>query len=90
MLKSFVGTLLYLELVTIKRRPPLRTLSCPQCGQKGNLQRIIYGMPTHDFDFEKYAVGGCLVFDNQPDVRCKDCGWSGIRESLLDENFESN
>jgi hypothetical protein len=68
---------------TTKRRPVLRSLSCPKCGQKGNLQRIIYGMPSHDFDFEKYAVGGCLVFDNQPDVRCRDCGWSGLKALLL-------
>jgi hypothetical protein len=34
------------------------------------------------FDFEKYAVGGCLVEENQPDVRCRDCGWSGYRAVL--------
>ena len=71
--------------MTTKRRPALRTLSCPQCGQKGNLQRIIYGMPDPEtFDFEKYAVGGCLVEENQPDVRCRDCGWSGHRASVKD------
>ena len=69
--------------MTNKRLPAMRTLSCPECGQKGTLQRIIYGMPSHDFDFEKYAVGGCLVEDNQPDVRCRDCGWSGLKASLL-------
>jgi hypothetical protein len=35
------------------------------------------------FDFEKYAVGGCLVEDNQPDIRCRDCGWSGLKAFLL-------
>ena len=34
------------------------------------------------FDFEKYAVGGCLVEENQPDVRCRDCAWSGLRVFL--------
>jgi hypothetical protein len=66
-----------------KRRPVLRTLSCPQCGQKGNLQRIIYGMPDPEtFDFEKYAVGGCCISGDgtDPDIRCKNCGWSGLRD----------
>ena len=44
-------------------------------------------MPSADFDFEKYAVGGCLVFDDQPDVRCRDCGWSGLR-AFLDGSSE--
>jgi hypothetical protein len=68
--------------MTTKRRPGLRTLSCPECGQKGNLQRIIYGMPSEDFDFEKYAVGGCIIEDDQPDVRCRECEWSGLKRFL--------
>jgi len=80
MLNSLVSLNPYLSTMTNKRHPPLRTLSCQQCGQKGNLQRIIYGMPDpKTFDFEKYAVGGCLVEDNQPDIRCRDCGWRGIK-----------
>jgi len=39
---------------------------------------MINGMPGDEFDFQKYAVGGCLVGDNQLDVLCKDCGWSGL------------
>ena len=81
---TLVSSGLYLLFMTTKRRPPLRSLSCPQCAQKGNLQRIIYGMPDPEtFDFEKYAVGGCVVEENQPDVRCRDCGWSGIKAFLL-------
>ena len=71
--------------MTTKRRPALRTLPCLQCGQKGNLQRIIYGMPDPEtFDFEKYAVGGCCIIGDgtDPDVRCKDCGWRGHRGTL--------
>ena len=72
--------------MTTKRPPALRTLSCPQCGQKGNLQRIIYGMPDPEtFDFEKYAVGGCCISGDgtDHDIRCKDCGWSGLRDFLM-------
>ena len=74
--------------MTTNRRPPLRTLSCPQCGQKGNLQRIIYGMPDPEtFDFEKYAVGGCCISGGglDPDVQCKECDWEGFRDQLIQE-----
>jgi len=70
--------------MTTKRRPALRTLTCPKCQQKAVLQLILYGMPDPEtFDFEKYAVGGCVVEENQPDVRCRDCGWSGLKAFLL-------
>jgi hypothetical protein len=69
--------------MTSKRRPALRTVTCPQCQQKAVLQRILYGMPDFaNFDFEKYAVGGCVVFPGQPDIACRDCGWSGLRVLL--------
>ena len=69
--------------MTTKRRPALRTLICPQCQQKAVLQRILYGMPDFaNFDFEKYAVGGCIVFPGQPDIACRECGWRGHRDTL--------
>jgi hypothetical protein len=71
-------------MTTKRRRHSIRLLICPECEQIGTLRKILYGMPDPEFfDFEKYAVGGCLVFDNQPDVRCRDCGWSGIKALLL-------
>jgi len=71
--------------MTTKRRPALRTLSCPQCGQKGILQGIIYGMPDPEtFNFEKYAVGGCLIEPMQPDIACRECEWRGHRDSVQD------
>jgi hypothetical protein len=72
--------------MTTKRPPALRTLKCPQCHQKAVLQRILYGMPDlANFDFEKYAVGGCVVFPGQPDVACRECEWRGLRNSLEDQ-----
>ena len=71
--------------MTTKRRPALRSFSCPKCGQKGNLQRIIYGMPDPEtFDFEKYAVGGCCLSGDakDPDVQCRECEWEGFRDNL--------
>jgi len=78
LINHFVSASQYIISMTTKPCPPLRTLSCPKCCQKGNLQRMIDGMPGDEFDFQKYAVGGCLVGDNQLDVLCKDCGWSGL------------
>ena len=69
--------------MTTNRRPLLRSLSCPQCGKKGSLQKIIYGMPDPEtFDFEKYAVGGCCISGDgtDPEIRCKGCGWSGLSD----------
>jgi len=51
----------------------------------GTLRKILYGMPDFEnFDFEKYAVGGCCVEGDgsDPDVQCKACGWSGFRDSM--------
>ena len=53
--------------------------SCPNCGVKGTLKKIIYGMPSDDFDFEKYIVGGCVVSDLDPEIGCRRCGWRGMR-----------
>jgi len=79
-----VSPISYSLFMTPRRRPALPTLTCPKCLQEGVLQGIIYGMPGDDFDFEMYAVGGCLIEENQPDLRCRDCGWSGLRVFLED------
>ena len=60
-------------------RNPLRRIACPQCGEVG-LQKIIYGMPADDFNFDKYIVGGCIF--SESDIGCPKCKWSGIRNEL--------
>ena len=71
-------------MTTKRRRRSIKLLVCPECGQIGTLRTILYGMPDPEtFDFEKYAVGGCVVEDNQPDIKCRDCGWSGLKAFLL-------
>lgn len=64
---------------TSPKRKRLSTTSCPSCGVKGGLKRILNGMPDSDFDFEKYIVGGCCVTDNDPEIGCVKCGWEGMR-----------
>ena len=83
--KILVSHLLYGRGMSKSRRRALKMLICPECGQIGTLRKIIYGMPDPEFfDFEKYAVGGCCVeWDgSDPDIQCKACEWSGVRESL--------
>ena len=55
-----------------------KRIICPTCKEMGDVHKIIYGMPTADFDFEKYEVGGCVVFFmEKPNWKCRNCGWEG-------------
>jgi hypothetical protein len=51
--------------------------SCPTCNSSSGLREIIYGMPDGPVDEEIYALGGCCVADNDPTLKCIDCGWKG-------------
>ena len=51
--------------------------TCPNCGASGSLREIIYGLPAEPVDETKYAVGGCCISDNDPTLRCIECGWEG-------------
>ena len=73
------------SMTTKRRRRSIKLLTCPECGQIGTLRKILYGMPDPEtFDFEKYAVGGCCVSPGgiDPDVNCRACDWSGIRDAM--------
>ena len=62
-----------------KRRKRFSSLTCPSCGHLG-LQKILYGMPGDDFDFQKNFVGGCIPANE--DIGCKNCEWVGFRSEL--------
>ena len=51
--------------------------SCPTCNSSSGLREIIYGMPDGPVDEEMYAIGGCCVSDNDPTLKCINCGWKG-------------
>ncbi len=75
--------------MTTKRRRSIKLLVCPQCGEKGSIRKILYGMPDPEtFDFEKFAVGGCLVSGMDPDVNCRECDWTGFRDWMEDSRAE--
>jgi len=41
------------------------------------IREIIYGLPAEPIDETKYAVGGCCISENDPTLRCVECGWEG-------------
>ena len=53
------------------------TTSCPQCSSKSGFREIFYGLPDGPVDEKKYAIGGCCISDNDPTVKCIECGWKG-------------
>jgi hypothetical protein len=59
-------------------------LKCPQCANHGLLP-IAYGMPSDDFEFEKFIVGGCMP--SKADIGCSNCGWTGIRDEMAYSQF---
>ena len=34
-------------------------------------------MPIGPVDEEKYSIGGCCISDNDPTLKCIECGWKG-------------
>jgi hypothetical protein len=51
--------------------------SCPDCKSPSGLREIFYGMPDGPVDEERYAIGGCCVSDDDPTLKCIECGWKG-------------
>ena len=51
--------------------------SCPTCNSSNGLREIIYGMPDGPVDEDRYAIGGWCVSDNDPTLKCIECGWKG-------------
>jgi hypothetical protein len=66
-----------------KRQITLKTSPCPGCSTVGSLRRIIWGLPADDIDLEKFAIGGCCIPENPPELACTECPWSGHRGQLI-------
>lgn len=58
------------------------TKKCPYCNST-ELWKYLYGEPTHDYDKDKYVLGGCEITGNQPTYKCKKCG----KDIYADNNF---
>lgn len=49
--------------------------TCPICGVKKNVLPILYGLPSEKMfkqaEAGRILLGGCIVYDNQPEYYCK-------------------
>jgi len=68
----------------VQKRPVFigRHTYCPECGEKGFIRRIAYGLIPQELDGEKFVSGGCGIGINDPEIRCIGCGWEGIPEDV--------
>jgi DNA-directed RNA polymerase subunit RPC12/RpoP len=52
-------------------------IACPSCTATNPLE-ILYGLPSNEMqraEFEgSIALGGCIIRDDNPAYRCRDCG----------------
>lgn len=55
---------------------------CPKCNEMGKIKEILYGMPSEDYNQTKYVLGGCCITDNDPEIQCTNCDWTGMKESV--------
>ena len=54
-----------------------RINKCPECESKEVIP-IMYGLPSPEAELErekgKIILGGCLIFEENPNWHCKNCG----------------
>jgi DNA-directed RNA polymerase subunit RPC12/RpoP len=52
-------------------------IACPSCTTPNPLE-ILYGLPSNEMQLAEsggaIALGGCIVGDESPAYRCRDCG----------------
>jgi rubredoxin len=52
-------------------------IACPSCTTPNPLE-ILYGLPSNEMQLAEsegaIALGGCIVGDDSPAYRCRDCG----------------
>ena len=52
-------------------------IECPSCTTPNPLE-ILYGLPSNEMQLAEsegaIALGGCIVGDDSPAYRCRDCG----------------
>lgn len=55
---------------------------CPKCNEMGKIKEVLYGMPSEDYNQEKFVLGGCCISDNDPEIQCTNCDWCGMKEDV--------
>lgn len=66
--------------------------ACPECGSHDVIP-IIYGLPSPETETRaalgEVMLGGCVVFDNAPDMFCTSCSTS-YRDHRAKRLFEEH
>lgn len=58
---------------------------CPVCGTDENVKQIQYGYPLEATNEDEDTIlGGCIVFEGQPEWVCTVCDW----DDSVFEDFE--
>jgi hypothetical protein len=58
---------------------PLHEIQCKNCLKTGGLKKIVYGLPSPEFDFDKFISGGCCPPEMADRIGCKFCKWETSR-----------
>lgn len=56
---------------------------CPECSSSNGVRKIIYGLPNGPLDESEFTAGGCCISENDPTLRCIECGWEGEYRSNM-------
>lgn len=49
---------------------------CPNCKTSQNVSEIVYGLPSREpREDENVILGGCMIFEGQPNWVCTKCDW---------------
>jgi hypothetical protein len=60
----------------------IKTAVCPKCNEVGSIRKIVRGYLFKEPDPNEFVTGGCVVSLDDPDYRCINCNWSGIKARL--------
>jgi hypothetical protein len=55
--------------------------NCPICKSSEGVREYLYGMPIEEPDETKYVVGGCVIYDDMPDLKCITCSTSFYKDN---------
>jgi hypothetical protein len=68
----------------LESQDSLGELQCSNCQKIGGMKKIIYGMPSSNFNFDKYISGGCCPPESADWIGCQFCKYetNGIEKRV--------
>jgi hypothetical protein len=54
-------------------KSPKKPVMCTSCYEIGTIRTILYGMPVYPVNESKYVLGGCVIDEDAPRLRCINC-----------------